>query len=310
MSQSIIKKIKNFLFVVKSSLNHPLNKNMKIKTIFKIISFFFKKRINPKKKIIISWVDNSKFIYTNNDPQLKWNIYHGLSDFEGMMFLLHVLRSDNTFIDVGSNIGTYTVLASKVIGSKSISFEPHPVTFEKLKKNIFLNSIKKSVIAISKGIGSEISKKKFSNFTGDKGPLNRVSTGLKNDNDIDIDFSTLDTEININSEYLIKIDVEGYEYHVLKGGKKILENKKLIGIIIETNSMVKKYGYDNEEVANFMNSFGLFPIKYDPIKRKIEKIKNFEFNKNTIFIKNFKKIELLVKNAKRFQIHTAFNKSL
>ena len=50
MSQSIIKKIKNFLFVVKSSLNHPLNKNMKIKTIFKIISFFFKKRINPKKK--------------------------------------------------------------------------------------------------------------------------------------------------------------------------------------------------------------------------------------------------------------------
>ena len=40
MYQSIIKKIKNFLFVVKSSLDHPLNKNMKIKTIFKIIIFF------------------------------------------------------------------------------------------------------------------------------------------------------------------------------------------------------------------------------------------------------------------------------
>ena len=52
MSQSIIKKIKNFLFVVKSSLNHPLNKNMKIKTIFKVIIFFFKKRINPKKKLL------------------------------------------------------------------------------------------------------------------------------------------------------------------------------------------------------------------------------------------------------------------
>ena len=297
MYQSIIKKIKNFLFVAKSSLNHPLNKNMKIKTIFKIIIFFFKKRINLKKEIIISWVNNSKFIYTNNDPHLKWNIYH-------------VLRSDNTFIDVGSNIGTYTILASKVVGSKSISFEPHPVTFEKLKKNINLNSIKKSVIAISKGIGSEISKKKFSNFTGDKGPLNRISSDLKNENDINIDVSTLDVEININSEYLIKIDVEGYEYHVLKGGKKILENKKLIGIIIETNSMTKKYGYNNEEVANFLNSLGLFPIKYDPIKRKIEKIKNFEFNKNTIFIRSFEKIEFLVKNAKQLKIHTAFNKSL
>ena len=134
---------------------------MKIKTLFKIISFFLKKRIYSKKEIIISCVDNSKFIYTNNDPQLKWNVYHGLSDFEGMMFLLHVLRSDNTFIDVGSNIGTYTILASKVVGSKSISFEPHPVTFEKLKKSISLNLINKSVIAISKGIGSEISKKNF-----------------------------------------------------------------------------------------------------------------------------------------------------
>ena len=179
-----------------------------------------------------------------------------------------------------------------------------------MKKSISLNLINKSVIAISKGIGSEISKKKFSNFTGHKGPLNRISSGLKNDNDIIIDVSTLDIEININSEYLIKIDVEGYEYHVLKGGKKILENKKLIGIIIETNSMTKKYGYNNEDLANFMNSFGLFPIKYDPIKRKIEKIKNFEFNKNTIFIRNFEKIELLVKNAKQLKIHTAFNKSL
>ena len=35
MSQSIIKKIKNFLFVVKSSLNHPLNKNMKINTVLR-----------------------------------------------------------------------------------------------------------------------------------------------------------------------------------------------------------------------------------------------------------------------------------
>lgn len=310
MNSSIPKKIYNFFFVIKSSLNNPLNKNMKIKTIFKIIIFFLKKRINPKKEIVISWVDNSRLIYTKNDPHLKWNVYRGLADFEEMMFLLHVLRSDNTFIDVGANIGTYTILASKVVGSKSISFEPHPVTFEKLKKNINFNSIKESVVSISKGIGSEIGKKKFSNFTGSEGPLNRISSSFKNDNDIDIDVSTLDIEVNINSEYLIKIDVEGYEYYVLKGGRKLLENKKLIGIIIETNSMVKNYGFDNQEIANFINSFGLFPIKYDPIKRKIERIKNLEFNKNTIFIRDFKKIEILVKNAKQFKIHTAFSKSL
>ncbi len=310
MYQLLTKKIKSFLFVLKSSLEHPLNKDEKVKTIFKIISFFLKKKINPQREIIVSWVDNSKFIYSKKDPQLKWNIYHGLTDFEEMMFLLHVLRSNNTFIDVGANIGIYTILASKVVGSKSIAFEPHPFTFKKLIKNINLNSIEGSVKTICKGIGSEIGKKKFSNFVDDKGPLNKISTSLKNENDINIDITTLDTEININSEYLLKIDVEGYEYDVLRGGKKILQSEKLIGIIIETNSMVEKYGYKNIEIANLINSFGLFPIEYDPIKKEIKEIERLKFNKNTIFIRNLKKIKSLIKDSKKFEIQTAFNKFL
>ena len=44
-----------------------------------------------------------------------------------------------------------------------------------------------------------------------------------------------------------------------------------------------------------MNSFGLFPIKYDPIKRKIEKIKNFEFNKTQFLLEILKKLNFLSK---------------
>ena len=57
------------------------------------------------------------------------NIYTGLHEFEDMMFLLHLLRPGDIFVDAGANIGSYTVLASAVVGAKSISFEPVPPLF-------------------------------------------------------------------------------------------------------------------------------------------------------------------------------------
>ena len=46
----------------------------------------------------------------------------GLWDFAEQAFLLHLLRPDDTFIDVGSNVGGYTVLASAVAGARSVAF--------------------------------------------------------------------------------------------------------------------------------------------------------------------------------------------
>jgi thymidylate synthase len=57
------------------------------------------------------------------------NIYAGLHEFEDMAFLLHLLRSEDMFADVGSNIGSYTILASGVVGAKSVAFEPVPSTY-------------------------------------------------------------------------------------------------------------------------------------------------------------------------------------
>ena len=88
-----------------------------------------------KNDIIVPWVNDSKFIISKEDAQIRWNIYCGLVEYIEMLFLMHVLRQNNTFIDVGSNVGIYSILASKVIGAKSISFEPHPNTFKKMIKN-------------------------------------------------------------------------------------------------------------------------------------------------------------------------------
>jgi len=69
------------------------------------------------------------------------NIYVGLHEFEQMAFLLHCLRSEDIFIDVGANVGSYTVLASAAVGAKTIAFEPIESEYNGLMANIELNGI-------------------------------------------------------------------------------------------------------------------------------------------------------------------------
>ena len=82
-------------------------------------------------------------------------------EHEDMLFLLHALKPNETFIDVGANIGAFTILASKVVKSHSISFEPLPETAERLKDQIHINRIEALVNIKNMGVGN---KKRISFF--------------------------------------------------------------------------------------------------------------------------------------------------
>lgn len=91
------------------------------------------------------------------------NLYAGLHDFEDMSFLLHLLRKNDVFMDVGSNIGSYTILASGGIGCDSIAVEPIPSTFNNLKDNIAINGIQDRTKVLNIGLGSANSTLLFAN---------------------------------------------------------------------------------------------------------------------------------------------------
>ena len=314
MINKIIKKIKSVIYIFNRSINHPLNKNNKINSIFKILKFNIGKRLVNKNDIIVPWVNDSKFIISKEDAQIRWNIYCGLVEYIEMLFLMHVLRQNNTFIDVGSNVGIYSILASKVIGAKSISFEPHPNTFKKMIKNFSINSINHLVNPINKGVGSKVEKLNFTNFHDTRNILNKIqnNNNLKKNEIIQVEITTLDKEINLDDEYFIKTDTEGYEYQVLQGGLNTIKNKKLIGLIIETNSMSEEFGYSREIIHKNLESNGLILVDYDPFKRKITKKTNFlmsddNTSPSSIYVRDIDKIQNLVSNAKPIKIHTAYD---
>lgn len=102
---------------------------------------------------------------------------------------------------------------------------------------------------------------------------------------IKVNVETLDS-YNINPS-VIKIDVEGFEYFVLKGGIKSLINETLKCIIIELNESGEKYGQNQIEIFEYLISLGFKSYKYNPFKRDLTIINKVNPNgNNTLFLRD------------------------
>ena len=73
------------------------------------------------------------------------NIYVGLHEFADMMVVLHFLREGDLFLDIGANVGSYSVLAGGVCRARSWAFEPDPKTTAHLERNLKLNCLESLV---------------------------------------------------------------------------------------------------------------------------------------------------------------------
>lgn len=218
-----------------------------------------------------------RFYAQKGDAGIVANIYFKLFGYEDSMFLLHHLKQDDLFVDIGANVGHYTLLAAGICNAEVIAFEPIPSTFSKLEKKLELNNLSQKVAAYNIAISEEDS---ILNFTKDNNVMNSIALNHETDV-VKVQVKKLD-----NIPTLLKINVEGYEYFVLKGGTNLLKSEKLKYIIIELNFSTLKFGHTNQEIYEFLLSFDFIPIQYDIENKKTVEIESFNKEKfNTIFIK-------------------------
>ena len=110
-----------FLQTIKFIINHPLNRGHKLTSILRYVKWQIGSRLVPG-AVVFEWINGSKFIVRNGATGLTGNIYTGLHEFSDMGFLLHVLRPADLFVDIGANVGSYTILACSAIGARGIAF--------------------------------------------------------------------------------------------------------------------------------------------------------------------------------------------
>lgn len=231
--------------------------------------------------MIVPFIDQTKLHLHKNEHAALGNWYYGLSEFEMMSFLLHFLRPGDCFIDVGANIGSYSILAAGVNQAQSIAIEPVPNTFERLNQNVELNALNQYLKSLNIGLSDQAG---ILHFTTKNGQQNHVikDAGSSTFAAV-IKVSTLDLIAVDYPPTLLKIDVEGYETAIIQGGNETLQNPKLKAVIMETMGLGIRYGFDEKALHHKMRGFGFEAFAYDPFGREL--VPGISRNGQTLYLR-------------------------
>lgn len=307
MLKKFLRRINRYINRMKASLayitKHPLTKNHVIQAYFRYFAFHIFQLLNGKKPKKYHFFDGLDFYASMGDAGIVGNIYTGLADFEEMSFLLHFLRSDDLFVDIGANVGAYSLLASGVCKSKTIAIEPIPETFEKLMANVQLNDLTNLVECLNIGLGSSETELDFVNTPNSV--MNRVSVSNEDSTNsrILVKVMPLDLLVSLKKPSLLKIDVEGFEMEVIKGAGQCISDDACKAIIIELNGSGEKYGYKDTQTHSLLISYGFKPYKYQPFSRNFIESNEFEQEgKNVIFIRDLESVLTRNVNAPKRKI--------
>ena len=279
-------------------LNHPLASKKLGRT---VVLFVWWQTISRLRSIVsVKFATKSRLVVRRGMTGATGNIYCGLHEFQDMGWLLHTLRPEDLFLDIGANVGSYTVLAASEVGAEFHAFEPIPSTFGHLHANIEENKASDNGRLWNNGLGDKHSTLRF---TYNLDTVNHVAS--ESENGIDVDVLTLDEITFADKKRLVKIDVEGYEQFVLDGGQAFFKDKQaILGIIIELNGSGKRFGKSDLEIHQQLLSWGYASYAYDPIERRLEPVE-VPLNHNTIYITNANllDVEQRIASAPKRKIH-------
>tara|TARA_B100000941_G_C28470416_1_gene536086 strand:+ start:53 stop:877 length:825 start_codon:yes stop_codon:yes gene_type:complete len=230
---------------------------------------------------------------------IGYNNYKNLNKTGEKKFLDSIIsEGDGIVLDIGANIGNYSKYVLENSNYNIISFEPLKYSFSKLKKlqKVYKNRFICFNLALSDKIGkTEIFySKKNQHWANLDYEVNKITLLKDNKKKSICQRSSLDIFYQKNRNIfkgkikLIKIDVEGHEYEVLKGSKKFIKKFKPEYIQIEYNwhhliKNVNLYQFSkilpNYEVFKIMPFFNAI-YKIDPIRPE-----NNYFNYSNIVFK-------------------------
>ncbi len=282
-----------------------MTKGIAFKQFLAFLIFKLRARISPGKDLGFKWIEGLRFRASKIDSGIVENAYQILQDYEESLFIMHFLSENDVFLDVGSNVGHFSLLASGVSKARSIAIEPVPDTYKKLSANVEENRLEGMITPLNIGVSFSEGQLFFSN---DMYTCNRI-VDEKYPNAVQVDVKSIDDVlVGEESISLMKIDIEGYELNALKGAGKLLSNQHLMAIVIELNGSGTAYGHTDEEVNDLLTKHEFHPYRYDPFKRLLKKLEKFNTNQyNTIYIREVSKVQERLNDAREIQLSSSLS---
>jgi FkbM family methyltransferase len=232
-----------------------------------VISLEEYEKLNPRTEFKLGEISVQ---YVTPNTATRWRVDTLLEKEPITIEWIAGFARDNVLIDVGANVGMYTIWAARSRGVRVYAFEPEAQNFALLNRNILLNDLGNLVnaycVAMSNVAG--LSQLHLSQFMaggschslGEKvdfkhAPMQPVySQGC-----VSARLDDLVASGEIAEPDHIKIDVDGFEPKVIAGARRILEGARLRSLLIEVNQNLD----DHQRMVAELNALG---YRHDPLQ--------------------------------------------
>lgn len=227
-------------------------------------------------KLVKNLYDIKMNCYT--DSVLGEAIFRGDFEESEIQFVQKFLRQGDIFLDIGANIGIFSMVACSVVAKegKVIAIEPTPLTFERLKENMTTNDFQ-NIEAFQIALSNEKGYKNLNIAPAGYDAWNSFATIFPDSENVtqeevkvEILDDFLDNFLKNHPITLIKIDVEGWEIPVLSGGKKLLSTEEAPNILVEfTESNARAAGFSCRQLYELLQGYGYALFTYDKLQNKL-----------------------------------------
>lgn len=208
-----------------------------------------------------------------------------LYEWETSQFLATVLKPGDGFVDVGTHVGYFSMLAASLVGDsgKVISFEPDERNFAQLLDHVETNGFR-HVKPVNAAVSDHSGKGEFHvNLDNDGGhalwnvgdhPFNEQSRNAPTTREVElVALDEVLAEFENGPPRVIKIDAEGAEHSVLKGARHYLSTTPVPFIIAEINHFgLEKMGTTEDALRGYMTDLGYETFAFDNENNRLVKL--------------------------------------
>lgn len=232
--------------VVRYVWRHPANAGQRPRALLRLASYQAQARL-LRRRTIARLGERSRLWVDLHRTAASMVMYANPPDLPEMLVWQQVLRAGDLFIDVGANVGTYTIWAAEH-GAEVIALEPAADTYRLLLENVMLNGYQVAVVQAAAGDRCGIAR-----FTAGRDAGNCLDPN----GPVETRLVTIDSLIGGRHVAGMKVDVEGFEVDVLHGCTRALSEHRIRLIQLEWNSMSEwALGADRRPVADLLAQYG------------------------------------------------------
>jgi FkbM family methyltransferase len=189
---------------------HPLVKGRLLQTI--ALTYFWQIwRRMVRRAVVVTLPEGSRLFCPAWSRMAGNYLTVGFDEYRESLFVLDFLKPGDLFVDVGANIGFYSIVAA-THGARAIAYEPIERARDAIAQSAKLNGLTQQVAILPKALSDWRGTSYFTSGNDNTNSLTGTAAGA-----IPVEVSTLDDELDA-APALIKIDAEGFDLTVLRGG--------------------------------------------------------------------------------------------